>query len=98
MNMLSNLHNTPTESEGFSTNDNIDPYAKIHESMEALYQTAGEQIEGARVYKESATNLKTSIDRLEQSWIRYDRKINRLDLEPLRQKALRLGEIMDDCL
>jgi len=98
MNMLSKQQHTLVESSTLSANDNTDPFASLHASMEALYENAGKQIESAREYKASASNLKDSIDRLEQSWVRYDRKIRRIDMEPLRQKALRLSEIMDDSL
>ena len=69
---------------------------KLKNSMARLLESVEEQKRVVAAYQKTMHELKESIHTLGNSVSEYDKRVQKLDVRPLRQKSKRLYQIMDD--
>lgn len=95
MKVTSKPRNKPVPSDPLSTNDNIDPNARLFAATNRLREVSERQIIEVRKYKNAISTLNNTVKQLENNWTAYDRAIGRVNVNPLRARAARLGMMMD---
>jgi len=79
----------------FPENKNQIHLSAASNSLKSINDALEEQLMAAKLFENRTKDLKVAIQRLDETCQNYDTIVTRLSVDRLRQKAIRLQQIMD---